>query len=180
MPRKKTAADERYNQRRRLERKAARLHKLGRVAESNEVYAEAQQFRAKARPAARSRNTTAARRDAIFRQQINTAGSIGSQYSDVRRSGFFSATKQIWAGKEGDRLTAIKNYFYQSTSGEYPNEHAAAFKKWAKEHGVDLRNRSLFAIEQYIYDMNKDVLDEEGLSVSGGTPRAFQKLINFG
>ena len=201
MPRPKTRADEIYNARRRLNRAAARAARQNAPQTIiNELKAQANYLKGRSTEeklkAARSvtaskqvgKVTSAQRRTAIYKQQLNAAGSAGSIYSAAQRAAFFAFTKRIWTGEydaEGryipgsenpkQRIEAIMDWFYKGNA-----QQAREFRSWQRRtHGTERKDLNLLI--EYITDVaNAEVMDSLVEEPSGGTPIVFQKAVWFG
>lgn len=201
MARKKTLADEVYNVRRRLNRAAARAEKQGAPeVVVRDLRAQANYLKGKVTTeklkTARSiygaiqkgGTTPIQRRTAIYKQQLNAAGSPGSIYSATQRTAFFAFTKRIWTGEydsEGNyipgsenpkqRVETIMSFFYEGNT-----QQARDFRNWQKRTYKTERKDLNLLIEYVTNVANKDVMDSLTEEPSGGTPIVFQKAVWFG
>lgn len=193
-PRAKTISDKIYNARRRLIRQAESLLRqakmqtetsaemyrsfasmLKEAAEKNkgkrlsamERVKELQRLakiRARTIKAAYGMTSTF-RRNLIFMQQMNAAGTKGasSSISDRAKSIFWVATKGLWPSganvPRNERYKRIQEHFYFSETSD-----AVDFRRWLEERGIDVERRigDLNLILEYLLELNKDVPGDDG------------------
>ena len=185
--RPKRASDEVYNERRRLRRQAARLeHEAQRETGTAKELAEGmarylrqqaetgkkltrEQQQAEIQRLERIRKVSAGsdetrfrikRRNAIFMQQLNAAGTEGAEsaISDTKKSLFWAATKGLWPkgsnGPRNERYERILEHFYMENTTD-----AQEFRKWLKdEKGIDPSNA--FGDLQLVYEYITEELND--------------------
>lgn len=202
MARKKTAWDEIYNVRRRLQRQLkreqaagvsnARIRELQASINATKGKASAEKLnmaRSIGKALSSGKPTSVQRRTAIYKQQINTAGEPGSIYSSRERDIFFVATRRIWVGKYDEsgrylkgsenpatRIERIMAYFYKSDASD-----AAAFRRWQRRtYGTERQDLNLLI--EYINMMNAEAYsNESGFErVEGASPKNYQRITWFG
>ena len=119
-----------------------------------------------------------ARRNAIFMQQINAAGTKGAQSSIAGEKAtlFWASTARIWSAEGGtrdERYEKILDYFYvgdAAASGD-----VADFREWLKEEkGLDWRD--VAGDLGYVYEwvtehLNEDVLGDPDVPYSAWSQR---------
>ena len=119
-----------------------------------------------------------ARRNAIFMQQINAAGTKGAQSSIAGEKAtlFWASTARIWSAEGGtrdERYEKILDYFYvgdAAASGD-----VADFREWLKEEkGLDWRD--VAGDLGYVYEwvtehLNEDVLGDQDVPYSAWSQR---------
>ena len=211
MPRPKTKADEVYNARRRLKRAAERARREGideSVARQLEGQARALRGRVtedKLRVARHVSNLkeikftsktgkpkamgSLLRRRAIFKQNINTAGTKASDYSTYERDLFFASTRGIWTGRDkvtgelipgvdtpNDRIERILRYMYTSDAAD-----AQAFRQWLTDNNYSANKRDIDLVFDYVTNVaNAELMAEQPESYDGGTPKGLVKVVEFG
>jgi len=115
-----------------------------------------------------------ARRNAIFMQQINAAGTKGAQSSIAGEKAtlFWASTARIWSAEGGtrdERYEKILDYFYVGDTAA--SEDVADFREWLKEEkGLDWRDVSGdlgYVYEWVTEELNEDVLGDSDEDVPG-------------
>lgn len=192
MPRLKTQADELYNIKRRLNRAAQRAEKAGNIALSRSLQDEARRYRKGRELSKREAATliaqgekrtsnisvarsTAARRNRIFKQQIESAGGLFSRFSENERTIFWKSTAQIWVGHEDDRYKAVLDSFYKGD-----NQYSRDYMQWLLDNGYDPMQKDLYPLMEYITSRPENVQALESAQPGDGTPESFRKLVTFG
>ena len=106
-----------------------------------------------------------ARRNAIFMQQINAAGTKGAQSSITGEKAtlFWASTARIWSAEGGtrdERYEKILDYFYVGDAAA--SEDVADFREWLKEEkGLDWRD--VAGDLGYVYEWVTEQLNEDVL-----------------
>ena len=106
-----------------------------------------------------------ARRNAIFMQQINAAGTKGAQSSIAGEKAtlFWASTARIWSAEGGtrdERYEKILDYFYVGDAAA--SEDVADFREWLKEEkGLDWRD--VAGDLGYVYEWVTEQLNEDVL-----------------
>lgn len=105
----------------------------------------------------------------LFKAEIRS-GNIG----EAETRGFYAATRQIWQGQNVEnRNELILDYFYGT------GDEAHDFQRWALSKGYSLNIRNIFIVEEYVREMNADILKEA--AIEGDYPyKAFGLLITYG
>lgn len=185
-PRKKRASDELYNARRRLRREADALERRAKGmvgAEREAALGYAKYLREQALPTGkldaekrgnaldrlqnlRERSyegvygkDATLRRNMIFKQQMNAAGTEGadSSISERTKDVFWMATKGLWPkGSQvprNERYERIIEHFYRDQTTD-----AREFRAWLESRGIDLT--SSFGDLQFIYEYVTEVLND--------------------
>jgi hypothetical protein len=185
-PRKKRPGDELYNARRRLEREADALERRAKGmvgAEREATLGYAKYLREQALPTGRLNaeqrekalerlqnlrersyegvygKDATLRRNMIFKQQMNAAGTEGadSSISERKKDVFWMATKGLWPkGSQvprNERYERIIEHFYRDQTTD-----AREFRAWLESRGIDLT--SSFGDLQFIYEYVTEVLND--------------------
>ena len=192
-----------YNQRRRLERAAARARREGQdayiveelmqraAALRGKVTAEKlEQARALSEIKTLSKETLKIRKprekkgtkkesrstrlQRIFKQDMNTAGEEASQFTELERDVFYAATRRIWAGKGDNPATRNERLLQHFYTSN--TKDAKAFREWAAEEGFDMRKRDIFLVQEYVASRQSEAAYGEAEDVDGGTPRHLIKV----
>lgn len=106
-----------------------------------------------------------ARRNAIFMQQINAAGTKGAQSSIAGEKAtlFWASTARIWSAEGGtrdERYEKILDYFYVGETAA--SEDVADFREWLREEkGLDWRD--VAGDLGYVYEWVTEQLNEDVL-----------------
>ena len=109
--------------------------------------------------------TSTVRRNLIFMQQMNAAGTKGaeSSISERAKSIFWVATKGLWPSgsnvPRNERYKRIQEHFYFGETSD-----AQAFRAWAEGKGIDVQRRlgDLNLILEYLLEINKNVPGDDG------------------
>lgn len=195
VPRPKTPADELYNARRRLRRQAEKLEReakkiVGKTKDLLSSFAEmlrgeaektkgirlsaakrAEEIGRLSKLRERTKGAsyglpTVARRNKIFMQQMNAAGTkdADSSINEAEKSIFWVATKGLWTTgadvPRNERYSKIIQHFYFSD-----NSDSREFREWAEKKGYDLNNRPgdlMLVFEYIVYELNKKIPKDEG------------------
>ena len=192
-PRPKRPSDELYNARRRLRRQAEKLEREAKQAKNERerqlTEGYAQFLRAQAEKTKGTKLTAQqrkqeierlgtvrkaskdvtygrfkiARRNAIFMQQLNAAGTEGatSSISDRKKSVFWAATKGLWP--KGSNVP--RNQRYDMIASHFFNDHttdAQEFRRWLiEEKGVDPTN--VYGDLQLIFEYITEELNDPAI-----------------
>lgn len=193
-PRPKRTSDELYNARRRLRRQAESLLRQAKTAtkavreqmksfarslvdEANKLKGkraskENQQAEIERLGKLRRRTkgasygmTSTVRRNLIFMQQMNAAGTKGaeSSISERAKSIFWVATKGLWPSgsnvPRNERYKRIQEHFYFGETSD-----AQQFREWAKAREIDIDRRmgDLNLILEYLLELNRNVPGDDG------------------
>lgn len=188
-PRAKRPSDELYNARRRIKRQAERIEREAKglseterkLAEGYAQYLRQQatapgklspEARAKAlerlgKLRAETRDITyesfkVRRRNAIFQQQLNAAGTEGaiSSISERKKSVFWAATKGLWPKganvPRNERYDLILSHFYTDQTTD-----AIEFRKWLEKKGLDPQEN--FGDLQLVYEYITEELNDPSI-----------------
>lgn len=189
LPRKKRPSDELYNARRRLRREADALERNAAGvsgAERDAILGYAKYLREQARPTGKldvesrmkaferlqrlreeSRESVygtdrTLRRNVIFKQQMNAAGTEGadSSISERKKDVFWMATKGLWpkgsSVPRNERYERIIDHFYRDNTTD-----ARAFRAWLEERGADVD--AAYGDLQWIYEYITEVMNDPRL-----------------
>lgn len=184
--RAKRPSDELYNARRRIKRQAERIEREAKgKSETERKLAEGyaqylrQQATAPGKLTAEQRSKAlerlgklreetrdvaygrfrVARRNAIFKQQMNAAGTEGaeSSISERKKSVFWAATKGLWPKglnvPRNERYDLILSHFYTDQTTD-----AIAFRKWLEKKGLDQQEN--FGDLQLVYEYITEELND--------------------
>lgn len=185
-PRAKRPSDELYNARRRIKRQAERIEREAKgKSETERTLAEGyaqylrQQAAAPGKLTAEQRSKAierlgkmreetrdvaygrfhVARMNAIFKQQMNAAGTEGaeSSISERKKSVFWAATKGLWPKgsnvPRNERYDLILSHFYTDQTTD-----AIEFRKWLEKKGLDTQEN--FGDLQLVYEYVTEELND--------------------
>lgn len=190
--RPKRPSDEVYNARRRLRRQAAKLEReaaqetdatrkklaqgfadyLRKEAEATKKKQDAQEQQATIDRLNRIREATRSgtydrfrvrRRNMIFMQQLNAAGTEGaeSSISERRKDVFWAATKGLWPSganvPRNERYDRIASHFYADGTSD-----AKAFRTWLKDK-KKVDPNEVFGDLTYVYEYVTEVLNDPSM-----------------
>ena len=109
--------------------------------------------------------TSTVRKNLIFMQQMNAAGTKGaeSSISERAKSIFWVATKGLWPSgsnvPRNERYKRIQEHFYFGETSD-----AQQFREWAEGRGIDIDRRTgdLNLVLKYLLELNKNVPGDDG------------------
>lgn len=126
---------------------------------------------------ARPKRNAILRAREIFKQRLNTAGTIASDITKADRDTFFAATKQIWAANDAgsvrdtpdDRHERIMKHLYTGASAD-----AKRFQQFLRENGYSRSNRDIELVFYWV--TRQQPISDIPESYDGGTPIDFITL----